>query len=215
MNLTGAGLAGPMQQWTFLWPPRAEAAVPPSMLPFYEKRRWVGQVKKNGSCCIVSVPPSGPVLLHQRTGEPFAAYRPEHDMLLPFTAQMRPGWHVFVAELLHMKTPHLKHRLYLYECLVWRGEALTGSTYRERWDLMAQLLDWQDWEPSHLSATPHIWLAKCIDVGLQNAFNGLTAPEDEGLVLRDPQATLAPCLRQKSNVSWMAKCRRQASNYGF
>ena len=40
-------------EYSYLYPPRPDAKVPQGMLGFYEKRGWIAQVKKNGTCTVI------------------------------------------------------------------------------------------------------------------------------------------------------------------
>lgn len=206
-----------MEKWRFLFPPRAESVILPDLLDFYEKRRWVAQIKKNGACAIVAVGPGGQLIMSKRDGSPFANYTPPPSIYTPLFA-LPTGWYVFVGELLHQKTPHIKNMLYLYDLLVWKGESLDGKTYAQRWMMMAGAFDWRDCKtglgfyklPDH-----NLLLAKNFEIGFGQLFRACVAVEDEGLVLRDPEARLAPCLKANSNVDWLVKARKGTRNFGF
>ena len=68
---------------------------------------------------------------------------------------------------------------------------------------------------SHWIVNPNVWIAKTLQLGFECAFKGITSPEDEGLVLKDPYAMLKLPFKKNSNVGWMIKCRKSHSNYGF
>ncbi|RYF04688.1 MAG: hypothetical protein EOO77_29310, partial [Oxalobacteraceae bacterium] len=47
------------EKFSYLYPPRPEKAVPRALLGYYEKRGWVAQAKKNGTCNVIAVSPEG------------------------------------------------------------------------------------------------------------------------------------------------------------
>lgn len=184
-----------------IYPPRPEKAITPSLIPFYEKRGYVAQVKKNGTCSLAIVGPDGTVEYKTRHWEDHKAWTPTESMS-GFFSEHRDS--IFVFELLHSKTPNVKNTAYLFDVLRYAGVDLTGQTLAFRLNLLSKI------RPVQCAQ-----VAETYTVGLRGLYDGLTEPEDEGIVLKDPVATLRGCERDGMNAGWQVKCRRSTKNYSF
>jgi hypothetical protein len=139
-------------------------------------------------------------------------WQPKADHIKFFAGSK--NWNVFTAELLHSKvTGGPKDELYIFDQLVYDGEYLIGSTFAERQQLLNEEFSGDD-EGDQIRIDKRVTLAKCINTGFEERFAHLK-PEDEGLVLKDPRATLARCSKMNSNAGWQAKCRIPHKNYSF
>lgn len=184
----------------FLWPPRPEKAIPPSMIAQYDDKGWITQLKKNGTCSVATV--SGKVSMFTRHGTPHKMWEPTQEIVSFFSEHQRS---VFVFELLHNKHPSVKNTIYLFDVLVYKGDDLTGSTYMDRYSIL------QDVVPRKHK---RIWLAENHHNG-DDLFHSLDNPIDEGIVLKDPNGRLRTCLRDGKNSGWQFKCRKLHANYSF
>lgn len=202
-------------KYCFMYPPRPENAVSPTMLDFYEKRNWVATLKKNGTCSEIIVPPNKDLMLFTRHNEPHKAWKPDFKSpSLRKFLDLPNEWFTFVGELLHSKGTGHKDTLYLFDIIVANSSPLWGVTFEDRQKLLFSL--WpitKDEQVSHCEVDERLWLSKSITGNFSNIFKNLTDPEDEGLVLKNPHATLEICGRQSNNQSWQVKCRKSAANY--
>lgn len=129
-------------------------------------------------------------------------------------------WNVFVAELLHSKTPHIKDDLYIFDQIVEDGVQLVGTTFTQRQALLraryaARIEEHKaDARRDQLRIHKHVCLAKNFKSGFDKLFDTLK-PEDEGLVLKKPDARLEACFKVTSNAAWQAKSRVSHANYSF
>ncbi len=205
------------EEFAYLWPPRPEQAVAPRVLDGFEKRGWVAQYKLNGTCSVIFVSPDKIVRAMNRYNEPHKAWSPTPEVMADFARLPGRGWYVFVAELMHNKVPSIKNVNYTHDVLVADGEYLVGKTQEERQDILHDLLMTSDAveHDSHYEISRHLWLPVEYDEGFTNLFNSLTAPEHEGIVLKDPRQKLAICSRKGSNTSGSIKCRRPHKNFSF
>lgn len=194
-------------------PPRPERAVPPSLLARFEKLEFLCQVKKNGTYSVVYVAPDKVVTTLNRHREPHKQWSPSSETMSLFSSLPGGGWWVLCAELLHSKVsggPRDTH--YVHDVLVADGDYLIGETYAQRYSRLVSLF-----VPKSVSDTPdhwvvddHVWLAKCRRTGFREYYDSLSAPEDEGVVLKDPRAVLTT-----KPGRWSVKCRRPMANFTF
>lgn len=187
----------------FLYPPRPEQAISRSMLPFFEKRGYVAQIKKNGTCSMVWIARDGRVTFYTRHGDTHKAWTPSQrtvDFLRP--------WHnsALVFELLHSKGGGIRDTLYFFDAIQVAGVEMTGLKLDDRLTALRAVLK---------GAPDNMFMTENHVSGFQRLFDSLTDPLDEGLVLKDPTAPLADCRRESRNGDWQVKCRRPTKNYGF
>lgn len=217
-------------QFTYLWPPRPDKAIPDNMLHFYEKRGWVAQMKKNGTNTVLFVSPEKEIITKTRHNDDHKAWKQNDSKALDvFKTLPGDGWYVINCELLHNKTALVKDTLFIFDIMVADGELLVGSTFLERQEILKNLFGIRDEgnvvslsDTSHYVINSNVWLAKTIEgnfkqimriANQQKPVEG--APVDEGVVLKNPKARLEMPGRQKSNSSWQVKCRVAHKNYNF
>lgn len=205
-------------KFTYIYPPRAENAIPPALLKSYEGRGWIAQVKKNGTNSVIFSSPEKDVFAMNRHAEKHGQWDTEKDPAPEATKMIfrklpGKGWYVLNAELLHSKVSGIRNINYVHDILVEDGEYLVGTTYAERYArlLMLFLHSPVAETASHWVLDDHTWLAKNHREGFYGLYKGLTAPEDEGIVLKKMDGRLAP----RDNRGWTVKCRRPQKNFGF
>jgi hypothetical protein len=215
--------------YTYLWPPRPKKAIPENMLPLYERRGWVGQMKKNGTCTVVFVSPDGDITYKTRHNDDHKMWAPTERSQKVFENLPGDGWYVFVCEVLHNKTAIIKDTVYIFDILVADGELLTGTTFTQRMDTLKELFNIKEndnivalADDSHYILNSNAWLAKTITGGFDQIMRDANnqrpaegAPIDEGIVLKNPKATLDMPGKKTANQKWQVKCRIAHKNYDF
>ena len=206
------------EQYSYLWMPRPDNAVPKAMLASYQAQGWVAQVKLNGTANIMAISPDREkVVAATRHNDAHKMWSPSPHTLAPFKGLPGDGWYIFTCELMYSKVPGIRDINYIHDILVADGEYLVGSTFSDRQVLLRGL--WNVPEntdcKSHDVIDDHTWLAKNHVKGFSKLFESLDRPEYEGLVLKRPTAKLAHCSRQTSNNSWQLKIRAPKVNFGF
>lgn len=206
-------------QFQYLWPPRPDDAVAPQMIPMLEMMGKVGQVKKNGTCSVIAIGPrradgTREFRAMNRHAEDHKAWSPVTEKTQAIRDLPGDGWYVFVAELLHSKVPGIRDINYVFDMLVEDGEYLVGKTFVEREARLQALFPKAVGETfSHRVIDEYLWIAKLIREDLFDLFHDLTAPEDEGIVLKDPDIPLKLCTRQTMNNPGMVKIRKPHKNF--
>lgn len=218
------------QDYEYLWPPRPEKAIPRAMLPIIERKGWVAQAKKNGTCNVIAVSPEKRLICMNRHKETHKLWTPSEASSRAFRALPGRGWYVFVAELLHSKIAAaeggVRDTNFINDILVCDGEYLVGQTFVQRQTLLRDLfltaIPEHPWKvgpagetESHWLIDENTWLAKTKLANFTQFYDSLDKPEDEGIVMKNPDAILAYCSREKANVDWSIKSRRVHKNFSF
>ena len=215
--------------YTYLWPPRPDTAIPDNMLHFYEKRGWVAQMKKNGTCTVVFVSPEGEIIYKTRHNDDHKMWHPTDKSSAIFKDLPGEGWYVFVVEVLHNKTTLVKDTVYIFDIMVNDGDLLVGKTFTERMDMLKEIFGVHDAEnvisisnTSHYVLNSNAWLARTIEGNFESIMRIANnqkpkegAPIDEGIVLKNPNAKFDMPGRKTSNSKWQVKCRVAHKNYDF
>lgn len=220
-------------EYRFLFPPRPDIALPAANMGI--AKTWTMQTKKNGTNNIIGVSPDKKLICKQRDGTNHVAWSPSPKSSKIFEETSGKGWYVFSAELLHSKTPHIKDTNYVHDILVNDGVYLTGTTFIERQkilhDLFLSKYGFQSDTPSHWCIDNNTWLAKTYYAGIENVnyesnniihcngfvkfYKTLHLVEDEGIVMKKPDAKLMACSKADSNSAWQLKCRIFSNKYSF
>ncbi len=185
----------------FLYPPRPEKAIPPDLIPFYEKTGSIAQIKKNGTCTVIDVDAAGVTTFWTRHGEPHKAWiAPDH--IKKYFAAFSSS--VIVAELLHNKGPSVKDTLYIFDILINKGNDLVGMKLKDRLTIIQEF-----------PRVTGIHVAKTFTKNFVKLYDSLTDELDEGLVFKNPNARLKFCYKDGLNADSMVKCRKPTKNYGY
>ena len=202
-------------RYMYVWPPRPEVKIPVSMTNFYDKRGWMAQAKLNGTCTVIFTNGKD-CIFKTRHNDDHKAWSPLPEHVEFFNGTAREGkWNVFVAELMHNKSPLLKNVLYVFDMLVSGGIPLTGTTFEGRQRILEQIIPgkekdlWYEHDPYIVRARNHVGVSS-------ELYKRITeVPYVEGVVMKNPAAKLELCNRQDNNTGWQVKCRKVTKNYGF
>lgn len=198
--------------YSYLYPPRPETKIPQGMIPFYEKRGFVAQIKKNGTCTVIFAKGSE-VIFKTRHADDHKQWSPKQEHL-DFFKSDSTEWNVYVCELIHSKTPHIKDQLYIFDIIVKDGVQLVNSSFEERQKLIADMWPNAADEGDQFRINAHVSYSHCFKTGFSKLFNTLKQ-EDEGLVFKNPKGKMQACFKADSNWGWQVKCRIPTKNYGF
>lgn len=204
-------------EWKYLYPPRPESAVTCDMIPMYEKRGWVGQYKKNGTCAVVGIGPDRSFHWMNRHQDKLKWEPTEKIAGLMWEMFGSSSWTVLVAELLHSKVKDIRNKLFVFDYIVLDGSYALGTQFQEREKILRDRFEpyLQAESRSHWLASEDIWLAKTMHGNLEQVFKSVHREEDEGLVLKNPEGFLRDCERERTNGHWQVKVRHPKKNYAF
>jgi len=191
----------------FLFPPRPENIIRSDTLNVFEKKRYVAQIKKNGTGSILAVSPDKKFIFKTRQGTEHKQWSPPAEILDPFYS-LPDRWYYFCFELLHSKTKHIKNTMFIHDLLVANNNYLIGTKYIDRYNLLHNLFRVKESHSQYDVISDNITIANNYNIGFETLYNSLGNTEDEGLVLKNPQAKLSLCTKEKSNSVWQVKCRR-------
>jgi ATP-dependent DNA ligase len=212
-------------QWV-MFPPRAKTSIRPKEIERADKwKKWIAQLKYNGTRTLIFFLPDGSIEMWNRHQEKHKQYNMSGAMKRSLEGlKLGKGmFHVLDGELLHNKTKGIKHRIVLFDVLVYDSEYLVGTTYEKRYHLLDALcLKPQETEKDTgrgiaLRVNECLWLAPVFGRGdFKKKYDELTdLDEIEGLVLKDPKGKLDFGVKQENNIDWQVRCRKEHKNYAY
>jgi ATP-dependent DNA ligase len=200
--------------FTYLYPekPKLISINQPLFQKLSDDPRWVAEPKYNGNRLVLAVD-GNDVEFWNRHGERFD-YEPDEnlrDALDEFAGHTK-GLCVFDGELRHNKVPGIRHKIVLWDTLMWDGKLLT-TAYRERREHFNQFP-----EPVRLLTRNGGALTAAYGVGrgFRPSFDFWTQdPEIEGLVIKNLNGKLNLSRTAGQDSNWMVKVRRPNNSYRF
>jgi ATP-dependent DNA ligase len=127
------------------------------------------------------------------------------------------SWTVLIGELIHAKVTDIRDKLFIFDYIVLDGNYALGTFFKERQKTLNERF-----QPflkaeghSHWLASEDVWLAKTLRGNLLHTFRSMDKPEDEGLVLKNPDGFLRDCGKEGANDHWQVKVRHPKTNYAF
>lgn len=205
------------KEFKYLYPPRPEFVLTYDRIPYYEADGWVAQYKKNGTCTIIAMSPTGEFTAMNRHAENHKAWQLTPHIQNVLRQYLPKGsWTVLVAEIMHSKTPTIKDTVYIHDVIVHLSRQLVGSTFGERQKLLIELLPKGKECYSHYEIDPKVWRARLLTKDILKAFHDIKDPTiDEGVVMKRLIGKLKDCYKPTANNAWSAKVRYPHKNYQF
>ncbi|MCM2277458.1 MAG: hypothetical protein NDJ89_05230 [Oligoflexia bacterium] len=202
-----------------LFPPRPEGSLPPESLSGL--RGHIVQPKYDDIRAVIYFLPDSGITLLSRQREPIASFRMTDRMRASFERLKLPRgeFHVLDGGLLR----RWRDRVVLWDVLVYRGNHLLGTTYRQRYELLKKIagnpVKWEG-DTGHriaLRIAETLWLAPDLGgSGLHETFARFREIEGiEGFVLKDPNGRLERGIRERNNGTWQIRVRKPSANYFF
>ncbi|NPV12930.1 MAG: hypothetical protein HPY57_14255 [Ignavibacteria bacterium] len=109
------------------------------------------------------------------------------------------------------------HKLVIFDILVLNGEHLVGTTCLERYNMLLDLYpDKKDYNEYLYQISENVFLVKSFDKDFLTLYHKIVEIDMlEGLVLKKKNGKLEQGTREKNNVMWQLKCRKETKNYQF
>jgi ATP-dependent DNA ligase len=181
------------------------------------RRTWKAQLKLNGQRNLVFISPEGEIQYWNRHGGPHLNWNSPVwlDQQVRDTVRSNGKWIVLDGELLHAKDADIKNTLCWWDVLVCDGEYLVGTKLSDRRQMLLDLLPHVDGQFIG-KITDNIWLSQDIEAEqYDEAWAETEISWVEGLVFKDYNAKLMPCIGEKNNGTWQVRCRKPHKAYRF
>jgi ATP-dependent DNA ligase len=205
-------------KFRYLFPPRPEVKAPPASIKTYEKMGMWAQPKLNGSCSLLFTDGNETVFMnrHQKRFSRELLDKEELKRL-----HVGKGWTVLVGEYMNksQRGPDRKvfnAKFVIFDILVYEGEYLIGSTFRERQELLDRVYlstphdEWLD------RISENIYRVHNFKVENDKRWQNLVKIEMyEGMVFKKPDGKLGTGYSGANNTGWQVKVRKPTRNYSY
>ena len=189
-------------------------------LDLYEGQNMTGQIKTNGSNCVLSTNGIDYRVMN-RHGQRMTNFRLTHDEIKDIY-RGTGEWMMINAEYLNKNkydegNQKFNHKLIIFDILVYNSEYLVGSTFEQRIQLLDKLYGQVDSEKDYLyRISQNTYRVKSYYVGFKSLFDKYT-PIDlvEGLVLKRKNSKLEISSGTENNWRGQLKSRKPTKNYKY
>lgn len=226
----------PVQPANYIFPPRAQDAIPLSETTLFAQMDWIAQFKYNDGRALIKYLPGEPIELWNRHAEKFRTYSAPDRLIQQLEAVhqklglSRTSWSLLDGGVLDQKHRAIKNTIVIWDILVLDGVHLLGSTYGDRHNFLTGKLD-----------SGSSWIFNNIDFGIRvnddilvprnipgdkwqeawsiveeaNKAYDKNSPLLEGLVLKDGSGKLKPGFKEKNNDHWQCRSRVTTGRHRF
>lgn len=174
----------------YIFPPRAETAIPRSELHYYADMGWTGQLKFNDTHILVKYLPGGDIELWNRHAERTRTYTLS-DHLKEQLAEVgerlgvsRDHYTLLDGGLLDQKHRAIKDVLVLWDKIVFNDDYLVETEYIDRYNDMTEAAEgswmytpenseWHDPVEFGMRLTDDILMPRCFDAGPNNDWSDI------------------------------------------
>jgi len=144
----------------YIYPPRAQTAIPREETGFFAELGWKAQLKYNDSRCLIKIKSNGTIELWNRHQEQFRNYTAP-DSLVQQLHQIAKqlgcqsdSWSLLDGGLLDKKHAAIKNTIVIWDILVFNGQQLIGTTYNDRYQELYKISTLETWDYTHASHGP-------------------------------------------------------------
>lgn len=224
----------------YVFPPRAQEAIPLSETQIFADMGWTAQLKYNDGRCLIKYK-NGEIELWNRHAERFRTYRAP-DELIDQLAEVRDRLNLSKTEtslldggLMHDKHCALHNTIVIWDVLAINGEHLIGSTYGDRHaHLVSKLSTQESWNFTNKAGTFDFGMKVSQDVLMprcyaaadwQTTWDSLVlkvnsaypknSPLLEGFLLKDPEGKLKLGYGERNNDHWQCRSRVCTGRHRF
>lgn len=212
------------QNYKYIYPCRPANAVNPEELNDWDNQSMFGQLKFNGSNCLIFT--NGEILrVMGRHGQQLTNFQiPKEEIInaLYKPLGLNGNWIVLNGECLNKSKKDESNQTFnqkfiLFDILVYDSVHLLGKTFLERIELLESIYGTRQSQKEYLwSISENIFLAKTYFGGFSDLYKQFTKIDlIEGLVLKRKGAKLEAGLTEKNNWRSQIKCRKSTLNYKY
>jgi len=202
----------------YIYPPRPEHKIRPTALIKYDDNTYFGQPKLNGSNCTLYIHEDGFTQRNRHEGE-ITNFKMNNEEICSLHRGKQKI--VLVGEYMNKSKKDINGKLFnkkfvIFDILVYNNQYLVGQTTDQRNDLLESIFDLKKYDDFLYQITENVFMVKSFKKNFKKKYSEIVTVEMlEGLVLKRRNAKLERGTREKNNVGWNIKCRKETKNYQF
>lgn len=204
--------------FSYIFPPRPEHKISSASLDQYDTGEYNAEPKLNGSNLSLYLDGKsfeqrnrhqGDISNFKMNGsEIVKLHRGKGDMLV-------------VGEYMNKSQKDINGKVFnnkfvIFDIIVYNGEHLVGLTYEERRAILKDIFGTKSYDDYLYQISENVFMTKSFEGNFTELYNKIVKIDMlEGWVLKRKTGKLERGTREKNNVGWMLKCRKQTLNYQF
>lgn len=230
-----------VKETTYIYPPRTQNVMPRNEIQFLQDMGYIAQYKYNDTRLLLKI--TNDKIEYWGRHADRLKYNPIAELTDQVNAlrEKLPGYCLLDGGLLDSKHAAIKDTIVLWDIIVMDSQQLIGTTYNERYKIIKDLCGTEKYQfkfptnfpggndksydlgtciskdifvpSSYHTNWDNMW--STIDELNQPYFNNNQGPLLEGLVLKNPKATLEFGFSEINNDSWMVRSRVKTARHNF
>jgi len=211
-------MSKPYKSGTYIYPPRPEFKISSESLYKYDTGEYLAQPKLNGSCAELYIKSTSFYVKNRHKGG-LTNFKLNNTDVLPL--HRKGGEMLLVGEYMNKNQNDKSgkpwnHKFVIFDILVLDDQHLIGTTYQERLVILHELFGTEIYDDYLYKISENIYMVRTFDKDFLNFYNKIVQIDMlEGLVLKKKNGKLEQGTREKNNVGWSIKARKQNKNYSF
>ena len=206
--------------YRYIYPPRPKNAIPSTDLNSYDNGTMSGQIKMNGSNCLIFT--DGKIVkAMNRHSQPLTRFDiPTEEILALYKGT--GGWTVLNGEYMNKSKRDennevFNHKLVIFDILVSDGDYLIAKTFGQRIAILDEMFGNSESEKEYLHAvSQNVYRVKTYTSRFLDTFERLTRIDMvEGLVMKRTNARLEIGNTELNNTKSQVKVRKKCNSYKF
>ena len=203
----------------YMYPPRPKNAIPSEDLNFYDNGSMLGQIKCNGSNCLIFMNENHISVWNRHNSRLTNFNLDENEIRSLYRGN---GWMVINGEYMNKSKRGVdgqvfNNKLIVFDILVYNSEYLVGETFSRRVEMVYGLWDLGESDIDFMNKiSENCYLIKSYQNGFNNLFDKWTGIDMvEGLVLKRSNAKLEIGGSENNNTKTQLKSRKKTKLYQF
>lgn len=213
-------MSRPYKAGTYIYPPRPEYKISAESLSKYDTGEYIAEPKFNGSNLEIYLNASTIHKTMNRHNKLITNFKLTNNEML--SLHKGKGEMLLNGEYMNKSQSDengkvFNHKLVIFDILVLNDEHLVGTTCLERYNMLLDLYpDKKDYNEYLYQISENIFLVKSFDKDFLALYQKIVKIDMlEGWVLKKKNGKLEQGTREKNNVGWQLKARKETKNYQF
>lgn len=204
--------------FNYIYPPRPEHRISAKSLIKYDNGEYKAEPKLNGSNCSIYLDGKTFEQRNRHKGD-ISNFKMKSSEILKLHRGI--GDMMVVGEYMNKSQKDINGKVFnnkfvIFDIIVYNGEHLVGTTYEERRELLKKLFGTKSYDEYLYQVSDNVFMTKSFSGDFTKLYNKIIKIDMlEGWVLKRKTGKLERGAREKNNLGWMLKCRKQTRNYSF
>jgi ATP-dependent DNA ligase len=208
----------PYKSGTYIFPPRPEHRISSDSLVKYDNGEYCAEPKLNGSNCSLYLDGKTYTQRNRHQGD-ISNFKMDSKEIIKL--HRGKGDMLVVGEYMNKSQNDINGKVFnnkfvIFDIIVYNGEHLVGLTYEERRNILIDIFGTISYDDYLYQVSENVFMTKSFDSDFTALYNKIIKIDMlEGWVLKRKNGKLERGTREKNNIGWMVKCRKETKNYQF